>query len=121
MGMDPRNEEAHREPQKPTAADDDADAKFPLGQVTTLGEKYGLLRYRRDGADFGSIAICKFSEPIAFNSVIAYTFHMSKWLHDNDGTNGEPQRENIYDRSLRSGQPPSTPDSSSLPTPLARS
>ena len=32
-------------------------------------------------------ALCKFSEPIAFNSVVAYAFPMSQWLHDGDATN----------------------------------
>lgn len=42
-----------------------------------------------DFANTLQTAICKFSEPIAFNSVIAYTFPMSKWLHDGDPTNGK--------------------------------
>lgn len=86
--MDSRSEEEQREPQKPTATDD-ADAKFPIGQVTTLGEEQPPLEYRHGFADTGRIAICKFSEPIAFNSVMAYTFPMSAWLHDGNDHNGE--------------------------------
>ncbi|KAK5174998.1 uncharacterized protein LTR77_000134 [Saxophila tyrrhenica] len=44
------------------------DDKFPTGQMITL-------------------AICKFSEPIAFNSVISYAYVMVPWLFDGDGTN----------------------------------
>lgn len=88
--MDPRSEEESRQPQKPTATAEDADARFPIGQVTTLGEKECLLQQYGDGfANTQRLAICKFSEPIAFNSVIAYAFPMSKWLHDGDGDKGE--------------------------------
>lgn len=86
--MDPQSDEENRQPQKPTATDD-ADARFPIGQVTTLGTKQLSTWYEDAFADTEQIAICKFSEPIAFNSVIAYTFPMSKWLHDGDPTNGE--------------------------------
>lgn len=50
MGMDPRSEEEQREPQKPTATDD-ADARFPIGQVTTLGEKQHSRKYHDDPAE----------------------------------------------------------------------
>ena len=36
--MERRSEEQHLQPKKPTVSDD-ADAKFPIGQVTTLGER----------------------------------------------------------------------------------
>lgn len=41
MLMDPHSEDENRRPRKP-AATDDADARFPIGQVTTLGEKEGI-------------------------------------------------------------------------------
>lgn len=53
-------------------------------------------KYHDDFADALRIAICKFSEPIAFNSVIAYTFPMSKWLNDDDPTNGKTQQGKLY-------------------------